>query len=68
MADKSTPISKAAKAAGNKSALARALGIQVQSIQQWKRIPAERVLQIERITGISRHVLRPDIYPRERAA
>jgi len=28
--------------------------------------PAERVLQIERITGIPRHTLRPDLYPVER--
>lgn len=27
-----------------------------------RRLPAERVLDIERITGISRHELRPDIF------
>lgn len=42
---------------------------------QWYRwetgvrgIPPTRVLEIERVTGISRHDLRPDLYPRERAA
>jgi len=34
-----------------------------QSIYSWKRIPAERVLDIERATGVPRHELRPDIYP-----
>jgi DNA-binding transcriptional regulator YdaS (Cro superfamily) len=28
-------------------------------------VPAERVLDIEKITGISRHELRPDLYPTE---
>lgn len=27
-----------------------------------RRVPAERVVDIERITGISRHDLRPDIF------
>lgn len=30
-----------------------------------RRIPAERVLALEAATGISRHDLRPDLYPRE---
>lgn len=29
------------------------------------KLPAERVLKAEALTGISRHDLRPDIYPRE---
>lgn len=61
-------IEKAAAAVGSKSELARRLGVKVQSIQQWKRIPAERVLEVERITGIARHKLRPDLYPKKREA
>lgn len=38
------------------------LGISRQAVQKWRRAPAERVLEIERITGISRYDLRPDIY------
>ncbi len=44
------------------------IGIRYQSIQDWHRtgrIPAERVIAVERVTGISRHDLRPDIYPNE---
>ena len=44
------------------------IGIRYQSIQDWNRtgrIPAERVIAVERVTGISRHDLRPDIYPNE---
>lgn len=35
------------------------------TVTRWmqKRIPAERVLDVERITGVPRHELRPDIYP-----
>ncbi|MDT4842936.1 putative antitoxin of bacterial toxin-antitoxin system, YdaS/YdaT [compost metagenome] len=57
---------RAALAAGGQSALARALKIKPQAVQNWcavGRIPAERVLSVEAVTGISRHELRPDLYP-----
>lgn len=65
---KLSAVERAAAAVGSKSELARRLGVKVQSIQQWHRIPAERVLQVEEITGIARHKLRPDLYPLEREA
>lgn len=37
-------------------------------LNQNKPLPAEFVLKTEAETGISRHELRPDIYPREDAA
>lgn len=43
--------------------LAKKLGIRHPAIYQWKRIPAERVLDVERETGIPRGELRPDLYP-----
>ncbi|MCM2292272.1 helix-turn-helix domain-containing protein [Allorhizobium sp. BGMRC 0089] len=50
-------------AGGGPTLLAKALGgISPQAISQWRRIPAARVLMVERITRISRHDLRPDIY------
>lgn len=55
-------VEKAIAAAGNKSILARKLGVKVQSIQQWERVPAERVLEVERVTGVPREELRPDLY------
>lgn len=42
---------------------AQRLGITAQAISQWTRVPVERVLDVERITGVSRTELRPDIYP-----
>lgn len=52
------------------SALARALDITPGAVNKWlrhDRLPAERVLNVERLTGVSRHDLRPDIYPVEAA-
>ncbi len=56
-------ISKAAKAVGTIAALARKIGITRSAICQWDRIPAERVIEIERATGVPRQELRPDLYP-----
>jgi len=48
---------------GLQAELARALGITRGAVAKWKQVPAERVLAVERLSGISRHDLRPDIYP-----
>ncbi len=53
--------------AGGISVLARRCGVSPQAASKWRnRIPAERVLQVERATDgeVSRHDLRPDLYPR----
>jgi DNA-binding transcriptional regulator YdaS (Cro superfamily) len=42
--------------------LARELEITPGAIYQWKEVPAERLLDVERITGIPREKLRPDLY------
>lgn len=59
-------LTQAIEIAGGQSALARAIGKSQGHISVWLRrryIPAEIVLPIERATGVSRHLLRPDIYP-----
>lgn len=48
--------------AGGLSILARAINTDRRLIHKWKQIPAKRVLDVERVTGISRHELRPDIF------
>lgn len=55
-------VTKAAEKAGGVVALARELGIKHTALYSWNRVPAERVLDVERISGISRHDLRPDIF------
>jgi TorA maturation chaperone TorD len=56
-------LDEAIRAAGGVGALARALGISQPSVSNWNRIPAERVLAVEALTGVPRQVLRPDLYP-----
>lgn len=43
------------------------IGVTQVAVAKWcnKRVPAERVISIEKITGIPRTQLRPDIYPEE---
>jgi len=55
-------VRRAIERAGGIVALSRGLGISHNAIYSWRRVPPERVLEVERITGISRHELRPDIF------
>ncbi len=55
-------LEQAIRAAGGIGALARMIGISQPSLSNWNRIPAERVLTVEELTGIDRAVLRPDLY------
>jgi len=43
--------------------IGRELGLSSAAVPQWRRVPPERVLDVERITGVPRHELRPDLYP-----
>lgn len=61
-----TPIQRAVTAVGSQSALARLIGVTPQRVQQMVdtgRASHNRVIAIEKATGISRHELRPDLYP-----
>lgn len=58
-------LTKAKEAAGGTVALARAIGLRSQAVSQWFRVPAARVLDVERVTGVSRHELRPDVFGSE---
>lgn len=63
-------VEVAIEAAGGRNKLADLLGIRGESISGWHRVPAERVLDIERLTDgrALRHRMRPDLYPQEEAA
>ena len=55
-------LDQAIRVAGGVGALARKIGISQPSLSNWSRIPAERVVSVEGLTGIDRAVLRPDLY------
>jgi DNA-binding transcriptional regulator YdaS (Cro superfamily) len=61
-------LKEAIKAAGGLRPLARELGMSMQALSQWKRVPAHRILQVEAVTGIARERLRPELYRLEDAA
>lgn len=59
-------LKEAIKAAGNQTKLARAIKKTPQLISYWNnkvgRVPAEYVPEVAEVTGVPRHVLRPDLY------
>ncbi|HVV60347.1 MAG TPA: Cro/CI family transcriptional regulator [Pseudolabrys sp.] len=55
-------LQQAIHAAGGVTELARRIGISQPSVSNWDRIPAERVLTVEAVTGVARAILRPDLY------
>lgn len=62
-----TPLKVWRSTAGRASEeVANEIGVTTAMWSRWetgnRQVPAERVLDIERITGISRHELRPDVF------
>jgi TorA maturation chaperone TorD len=55
-------LNLAIQSAGGVSELARKLGISQPSVSNWTHVPAERVMSVEALTGVSRMMLRPDLY------
>ena len=55
-------LQMAVKAAGNMSILADGLGLTPQAVRAWKLVPVHHLKAIEKITGIPREQLRPDIF------
>lgn len=55
-------LSEAIRAAGGVGQLARQIGISQPSVSNWIRVPAERVVSVEAVTGVDRAILRPDLY------
>jgi len=56
-------LNQAILKSGNASTLARLLGVSRAAVSQWKRVPVNRITAVERVTGIPRHLLRPDLSP-----
>lgn len=65
--DDQSPLKRAKDAVGGAAGLSRAfseIGVQIssQAISQWERVPANRALDVERFSGVSKHELRPDVF------
>ena len=61
-------IDKAITKAGTATRLAQLLTVSAMTVSQWRNryqgvVPADRVLQIYGVTGVTPHELRPDLYP-----
>lgn len=60
-------VEQAVVVAGNQTKLAASVGCPQQYVSNWinrdGRCSAAWVLAVERVTGVSRHQLRPDLYP-----
>ena len=68
-----TGLQNAIQAAGGQTQLAKKISkllskpVKQQQVWNWlnrnKRVPADKVLVVERVSGVSRGKLRPDLYP-----
>lgn len=54
----------AIKAAGSPRKLADLLGLTRQAVNNWDKVPDKYLLKIEKLTGIDREDLRPDLFKR----
>lgn len=63
-------LRRAIATAGGPAKLAAALDLHRSAPSFWlrTRLPPRKVLDVERVTGVPRHELRPDIYPVSGAA
>ena len=55
-------LRQAKAAAGGDTQLGAALGIHRTAVFRWRKVPAEWVVPIEKIYGVPRAVLRPDLF------
>lgn len=67
MLDKMTPeeaLVEAVRIIGGPAAVGRAFEppISSQAVSQWRVVPPERCLRLSELSGVSVHLLRPDIY------
>ena len=52
----------AIEAMGSSNALANALKLHRATVHHWERVPYSQLLAVERVTGIDRSILRPEMF------
>jgi hypothetical protein len=52
----------AIEAMGSRNALANALKLHRATVHHWERVPYSQLLAVERVTGIDRSILRPEMF------
>lgn len=62
MNEQAQALERAVSAVGSRRKLAGRLGISFQAVCQWERVPIDRVVAVEALTGVPRAELRPDIF------
>ncbi len=67
-AKKKAALNLAIEACGSAAKLAERLSIKRQAVYQWEQVPLDRVVDVERITGVPRELLRPDIFTKTEGA
>jgi len=55
-------LQAAVNAVGTRYRLSQLVGVVPSSVLRWTKIPAGRIVQVEKVTGVPREVLRPDLY------
>lgn len=60
-------LKKVIEAVGTQEELAQKLRVTKQAVSQWQKVPPIRVLEVEKISGIPRHIIRPDLYPADQS-
>jgi DNA-binding transcriptional regulator YdaS (Cro superfamily) len=66
--NKVNAVLEAVKICGSQSELARRCGVNQTTIFRWisaRLVPAKKVLLVEKITGVSRYLLNPEIYQKD---
>lgn len=61
-------VAKAIKVFGSQHSLAARLKVAQPSVHLWLwgNCPAERAVELEKVSGVSRHEIRPDIFGRKK--
>jgi DNA-binding transcriptional regulator YdaS (Cro superfamily) len=55
-------VKRAVEAAGGARRVAEECEITPEAVYMWKQCPSDRIGVIERLSGVPRHELRPDIF------